>query len=285
MPKDLWSLKGLITYGIDGSVYRERIKEMWGLYPLNFHGCTEAVLIAMQTWDYQDMTFIPHLNFFEFIPEAESIKSWQDPAYKPRTYLMDEIKPGNYELVITSFYGGPFIRYKLGHLVKITSLRNERLNIDIPQMVFLTRVDDQIDIAGFTRLSEKVIWQAIENTGIPYVDWVARKEVLNKPALHLYVELKENGHDAEEITTLVHEELKKLDTPYSELESFTGLRPLVLTLLPENAFEGYKLKQKAAGAELEHLKPPHINPSDETIEFLVSGAARIAAAEREKVEA
>jgi hypothetical protein len=285
MPKDLWSLKGLITYGIDGSVYRERIKEMWGRYPLNFHGCTEAVLIAMQTWDYQDMTFIPHLNFFEFIPEEESIRSWQDPAYKPRTYLMDEIKPGNYELVITSFHGGPFVRYKLGHLVRITSLRNERLDIDIPQMVFLTRVDDQIDIAGFTRLSEKIIWQAIENTGIPYVDWVARKEVLSKPALHLYVELKENGHATEEITTLIHKELKKLDTPYSELESFTGLRPLVVTLLPQNAFQAYKLKQQAAGAELEHLKPPHINPTDDIIETLVSTPAKVTVSEREKVEA
>ncbi len=285
MPKDLWSLKGLITYGIDGSVYRERIKEMWGRYPLHFHGCTEAVLIAMQTWDYQDMTFIPHLNFFEFIPEEESIKSWQDPSYKPTTYLMNELKPGNYELVITSFHGGPFVRYKLGHLIKITSLRNERLNIDIPQMVFLTRVDDQIDIAGFTRLSEKIIWQAIENSAISYVDWTARKEVTNKPALHLHIELKENGHAVEEITTLIHEELKKLDTPYSELESFTGLRPLVVTLLPENAFQAYKLKQQAAGAELEHLKPPHINPSEETIHFLVNSAAQVAVGEREKVEA
>ena len=74
LPRDIWSLKGLITFGIDGSVYREKIKEMWGRYPLDFHGCTEAVLIAMQTWDYQGMTFIPHLNFFEFIPEEESIK-------------------------------------------------------------------------------------------------------------------------------------------------------------------------------------------------------------------
>jgi hypothetical protein len=285
MPKDLWSLKGLITFGIDGSVYRERIKEMWGRYPLNFHGCTEAVLIAMQTWDYQDMTFIPNLNFFEFIPEEESIRSWQNPAYKPRTYLMDEIKPGNYELVITTFHGGPFVRYKLGHLVKITSLRNERLNIDIPQMVFLTRVDDQIDIAGFTRLSEKIIWQAIENTGIPYVDWTARKEVMDKPALHLYVELKENGHATEKITTLIHEELKKLDTPYSELESFTGLRPLVVTLLPQNTFQAYKLKQQAARAELEHLKPPHINPTDDIIETLVRTPAKVTVTEREKVEA
>jgi len=286
LPKDIWSIKGLITFGIDGSVFREKIKEMWGRYPLDFHGCTEAVLIAMQTWDYQGMTFIPHLNFFEFIPEEESIKSWQDPAYQPSTFLLDEIKPGNYELVITSFHGGPFIRYRTGHLIKITSLRNEQLNIDIPQMLFLSRIDDQIDIAGFTRLSEKVIWQAIENTGLAYKDWTARKEVKGKPVLHLYVELKENGYvPPEQVADTVHEELKKLDNPYTELESFTGLRPLEVTLLPENAFQLYKLRQQAAGAELAHLKPPHLNPSDDIIKFLVSAKRKVEVRTKEKVEA
>ncbi|MCJ7744573.1 MAG: GH3 auxin-responsive promoter, partial [Dehalococcoidales bacterium] len=76
-----------------------------------------------------------------------------------------------------------------------------------------------------------------------------------------------------------------LDTPYSDLESFTGLRPLVVTLLPENAFQAYKLKQQAAGAELEHLKPPHNNPADDTINFLLNTPARVAVSEPEKVEA
>jgi hypothetical protein len=67
LPKDLWPLKGLITFGIDGSIYREKIKQMWGRYPLDFHGCTEAPLIAMQTWDYQGMTFVPNLNLLEFM--------------------------------------------------------------------------------------------------------------------------------------------------------------------------------------------------------------------------
>ena len=287
LPKDIWSLKGLITFGIDGSVYREKIKEMWGRYPLDFHGCTEALIIAMQTWDYQGMTFIPNLNFFEFIPEEEAIKTWHDPSNQPSTLLLDEVKPGNYELVITSFHGGPFIRYRLGHLIKITSLRNEQLNIDIPQMTFLSRIDDQIDIAGFTRLSEKAIWQAIENTGLSYEDWTARKEVKEKPVLHLYLELKENGYlTPEQVSSLVHEKLKKLDTPYAELELLTGLRPLEVTLLPENAFQTYKLKQKAAGADLANLKPPHINPSDDVIDFLVNTARKIKVrAEEERVEA
>jgi len=286
LPKDIWSLKGLITFGIDGSVYREKIREMWGRYPLDFHGCTEAILIAMQTWDYQGMTFIPHLNFFEFIPEEESIKSREDPTYQPSTLLLDEVKPGDYELVITSFHGGPFIRYRLGHLIKIISLRNEQLNIDIPQMVFLSRIDDQIDIAGFTRLSEKAIWQALENTGIAYEDWTARKEVKDKPVLHLYLELRENGFVTEEqAAESVHQELKRLDAPYADLESFTGLRPLEITLLPENAFHLYKLRQQTAGAELAHLKPPHINPSDDTINFLVNTAGKAVVTTRQKVEA
>ena len=271
MPKDLWSLKGLVTFGIDGSIYREKIKEMWGKYPLDFHGCTEAPLIAMQTWDYQGLTFIPNLNFFEFIPEKDSIKSRENRSYQPQTLLIDELKPGNYELVITSFHGGPFVRYRLGHLVQITSLRNEQLNIDIPQMVFLTRVDDQIDIAGFTRLSEKAIWRAIENTGLEYEDWTARKETNGVPALHLYIELKDNGNlTPRQITDRIHEELKKLDTPYAELESFTGLKPLLVTQLSPNTFQLYKQRQQASGADLTQLRPPHINPTDETIELLVS---------------
>ena len=279
LPRDLWSLRGLITFGIDSSIFKDKIKKMWGVEPLEFHGCTEAVIIAMQTWDHRGMTFIPSLNFFEFIPEEESIKSREDPTYQPKTLLLDEVKPGNYELVITSLHGGPFVRYRLGHLVQITSLRNDELNIDIPQMVFLSRVDDQIDIAGFTRLSEKTVWQAIENAGLAYEGWTARKEVGDAPHLHLYIEMKGNGHiTAEQAGSLIHEELKVLDTPYADLESFIDLHPLEVTLLPENAFRLYKQKQQAAGADLTQMSPPHINASDEMVDFLLNPA--VSAAEK-----
>ena len=287
MPKDLWDLKVLSTFGIDGSIYREKIKEMWGRYPLDFHGCTEAPFIAMQTWDYKSMTFVPHLNLFEFIPEEEAVKSWQDPSYQPKTYLMDEIKPGNYELVITNFHGGPFVRFRLGHLVKITSLRNQELNIDIPQMLFLSRIDDQIDIAGFTRLSEKVIWQAIENSKTTNNGWMVRKESdQDKPVMHLYIETKNGQNGAAcDIAASVHEELKKLYKPYSELEDFTGLRPLKVSLLPKNAFKLYKLKQQASGADISNLKPPHLNPTQEMVDFLSSADIKTTTETKEKVEA
>ncbi len=284
LPKDIWKLKGLISTGSDSSVFREKTKEMWGRYPLDVYAGTEGLIMATQTWDYQGMTFIPHLNFLEFIPEEESLKSRTDPSYQPSTLLLDEVKPGEkYELVITSFHGGPFIRYKLGDMIRITSLRNEQLNIDIPQMVFHARVDDMIDIAGFTRLTEKVIWQAIENTGLAYKEWTVRKEVTEKPILHLYLELKENGYiTSEQVAISVHEQLKRLDTPYADLELFLGLRPLEVTLLPPNAFQGYMLRQQAAGADLAHLKPPHINPSDSIIDCLINGSSKILSASKKE---
>ena len=42
-------------------------------------------------------------------------------------------------------------------------------------MVFSTRADDIIDVGGFSHLSEKTLWLAIENLDIPYTDWRARK--------------------------------------------------------------------------------------------------------------
>ena len=95
LPRDLWRLKGIISSGLDSSIYKEKIKDYWGRYPLDIYANTEGGVIATQTWDYSGMTFIPNLNFLEFIPEQEHLKSRMDHNYKPRTILLDEVKPGN----------------------------------------------------------------------------------------------------------------------------------------------------------------------------------------------
>jgi hypothetical protein len=119
---------------------------------------------------------------------------------------------------------------------------------------------------------------------LAYTGWTARKETNDKPAFHLHIELAENGQaDAEQVAAAVHEELKKLDTPYAELEAFTDLRPLEVTLLPRNAFKCYKQKQQTSGADLAQLKPSHINPGINTIDFLVNTLAKVTAKAGEKV--
>ena len=270
LPRDLWRLKGILAGGAGTAIYREKIKAMWGREPLDIYTFTEGGMIAVQTWDYQGMTFFPSLNFLEFIPEKESTKLLQDPTYKPVTLLLDEVQADeNYELVITNFLGGAMVRYRVGDMVHITALSNEQLNIDIPQMVFYSRADNIIDIAGFTRLTEKTIWQAIENSGIAYKDWTARLETKEHPVLHIYIEPEKDGNGRDdEIAAKIHGQLVTMDPDYASVESLLGFRPVRVTLLNRGAFSHYTDILQKQSAKLGQLKPPHINPSDDVLKIL-----------------
>jgi hypothetical protein len=297
LPQDLWSLKAIVIGGTDSAIFGKRVEELWGKKPLEIYAGTEGGIYATQTWDYESMTFIPNLNFFEFIPEREWFKWQLDRSYQPKTILLDEVKAGEkYEIVITNLHGGILTRCRIGDMVRITSLRNEKLGIDIPQMVFEKRVDELIIMFGVGHLTEKLIGEAIENTGIPYLDWTARKEIIDdKPALHIYLELKDKYIVSEQRAAVsVYNELEKLDSVYhfnlqkyvyGDAISLLGLRPVVVTFLPEGTFSGYTSMRRSEGAAVNSLKPPHINPSDEVLSLLrtpkvVVEAAPVTEAER-----
>ena len=279
LPRDLWSIKVIVGGGVDSAIFRERIEDLWGRCPLEVYGGTEGGLYATQTWDHEGMTFIPNLNFFEFIPEREYFRWHMDESYKMKTVLLDEVEEGElYEPVITNFHGGIMTRYRLGDMVRITSLRNHKLNIDIPQMVFHSRVDDLVDVASLGRLTERTIGEAIGKMGIPYVDWVARKEIAdNMPTLHIYVEL-ERGYIASEesVAAAAREQFHKLDRRYrcnfynlmGNMEEVLHLRPVQVSLLPQGAFAGYFAQREAEGAGANGLGRSHVNPTDEVISML-----------------
>jgi len=275
LPKDIWSVKGILSSGLDSSVYRDKIKELWGKYPLDLYTGTEGGVIATQTWDYDSMTFVPSLNFLEFIPEEEHFKWRLDPEYQPKTVLLDEVEAGeNYEVVISNFHGGALVRYRPGDMVRITSLRNESLGIDIPQMAFERRADDLLDFV-FVRLTEKTVWQAIENTGIAYEDWVAFKKD-GQPVLSIYLELQ-NGYQGSEaeIAATIREQILRSDSQHKgtealyrdEFATMIDFKVEVNTLSP-GAFAHFTEQRRAEGADLAHLKPPHINPSQRVLDLL-----------------
>ncbi len=275
LPKDLWPVKAIIGWGIDTNIYREMIHQYWGIYPYEFHACTEAGIMAVQSWTRKDLTLVPNCNFFEFIPESECLKSKRNVLYEPRTVLLSEVKPGErYEIVITGFHGMPFIRYRLGHLIKITSLSDEEAGINLPQIVFEARVDDLIDIAGFTRVSEKTLAQALANSGLIGGEWLARKEIKQgKPSIHLYIEL-DYEHAPWELASTIHLELKKIDPFYRDLEMMMDIKPLAVTLLRPGTFGDYYREKKEAGDELSKRKPPRMNAPDDIIDYVIRLSTR-----------
>jgi hypothetical protein len=272
LPRDLWRVKGMLVGGSDTDIYRERLKYYWGVEPHEQYACTEAPnIMATHAWNRRGLYFMPDICFYEFIPEVEWTRARTDRTYIPRTVLLDGVRTGErYEVVITNFYGGPFIRYRLHDMVTFISLRDEEAGIKLPGMLFAGRESDLIDLASFTGLiDEKLVWQAIANTGIDYEEWAIRKELLGEHAgLHLYIEIHESlPYDV--VAQRVHEELKALNPFYADLESFLGLRPLQVTLLSPGTFLRYTVERQAAGADLAHLKPAHMNAPDSVIADLL----------------
>jgi len=271
LPKDLWPLKGLICYGMDTNIYREQLVYYWGKEPLEIYGGTELGLIAIQAWNKKGMTFLPSSSFLEFIPESEWLKSRESKDYQPSTVLLKDVKEGKrYEVVITGLYGTPFLRYRIGDLIKIVALQDSETGVKIPQMVFDSRADDLIDIGGFTRLDEKTIWQAIFNSKIRHADWCLQREYEQaQPVLRLYIELKDDA-DIKEAEHLIDAQLTSLDHDYRDFKSVVGTSPFRVTPLPQGSFQRYYEAKKMAGADLAHFKPSHMNAPESAIKELLS---------------
>lgn len=270
-PKDIWKVKGVLCGGMDTSIFKDKVAESWGRPPLEAYVATEFGGIATQSLSYDGLTFFPDTNFWEFITEQDYRRVMVDPIHIPSSYLMSDVQPDReYVLVGTNFYGGALMRYILGDLVKFTALEDARAGVRLPQMTFVSRIDGLIDVGGFTRLTEKTIWNAIEVSGIPYEEWSIRKESAGgKPVLRLYLETRDRHASEAAIAERIHCALKSMDQPYRDLEEITGLKPLVVTLLSKGTFHRYFEERQAAGADLAHLKPPHVNASDAVVRNLL----------------
>jgi hypothetical protein len=269
LPRDLWPSKAIVTSGMDTAIYKRAIERYWGSEPCEFYACAEGLILAMQGWNKNGLYFLPDIAFYEFIPEDE-VQKWQaDERYQPRTVLYDEVQEGNlYEVVITQLYGMPLLRYRMKDLVRFTGMQDNETGVKLPHIQFQRRVGETIDLAALARLDERTLWQALANTGLRIVDWSAFKEYDGEQAyVRLYVELKDEAI-ADQVAARVDEQLRLIDVDYRDIESYLGLQPIRVTLLPKGTFMRYSDRQRQAGADLAHLKPPHVNAPEATLQAL-----------------
>jgi hypothetical protein len=277
LPRDLWPSKAIITAGMDTGIYRDAIKRYWGADTYEFYACAEIMMVAIQAWNKKGMFFLPDIAFVEFIPEAEVMKWQEDSTYQPFTVLLDELQEGNlYEVVITQFFGMPLLRYRMKDLVKVTGLQDEELGVRLPHIRFQRRVGETIDLAALARLDERTLWEAISNTSIRHTDWAAVKEYDGAQAfLRLYIELKDDA-SPDRFAQMVDEQLKQIDVDYRDMEAYLGLQPVKVTLLSAGTFDRYTERQRQAGTDPAHFKPPHVNASEKSLHMLLE-ASRAAA--------
>ena len=268
-PRDLFHLKGFMVAGTDNRCYKDDLEELWGVRPMELFAGTEPSIIGTETWTRNGMYFFPDTCFYEFLPIADTIRLMDEPDYTPRTYLMDEVVPGEiYEIVLTVLKGGAFARYRVGDTYRCVGLSSREDGTSIPRFEYVDRVPAIIDIAGFTRISEQGIQNVLDLSGLPVVGWVALKEYTaeNRPYFHLYVEVEKSEFLNRAVNTQVLRDLlttyfKYTDQDYRDLKKILGMDPLKVTILRSGSFAEYCAA---------HGRPPrHMNPDNYAMEALL----------------
>ena len=260
LPKDLFQLKGFMCAGTDNRCYKADLEKMWGISPMEIFAGTEPTCIGCETWSREGVYFFPDACFYEFIPEDELDKNMDNPNYQPRTVLWDEVVPGGiYEIVLTVLKGGAFARYRVGDVFRCTGIGSHLEGNNIPRFQYIDRVPQIIDIAGFTRITEKSINQAIELSRLPIAAWTAKKEFTenNRPYLHLYVELQRSNLINSAVSIRILQDqlgiyFRYLDQDYEDLKKILGVDPRKITLLKCGTFEAYERKY---GSKIRAMNP------------------------------
>ena len=251
--------------GTDNRCYKADLEKMWGISPMEIFAGTEPTCIGCETWSREGVYFFPDACFYEFIPEDELERNIADPKYQPRTILWDEVVPGGiYEIVLTVLKGGA--RYRVGDVFRCTGIGSQTEGNHIPRFQYIDRVPQIIDIAGFTRITEKSINQAIELSRLPIAAWTAKKEFTenNRPYLHLYVELERSNLINSAVSIRILQDqlgiyFRYLDQDYEDLKKILGVDPLKITLLKCGTFEAYERKY---GSKIRPMNPENCEVND-----------------------
>ena len=269
LPRHLYKPQGVICIGADSYFYQQEIDYYWGKKPYDIYLTTETGCLALRDWNGDAMSLTPFSGFFEFIPEEDWIGKGKVKSSYPRTLLINELEVGKrYEIVVTNFYGMPFLRYRLGDIVKIVTPDDNKDGIAPPQLLYESRVKDIINVGSSLEISEKKIWQALLNSGIKYEDWfLVAEEANGKNLLHLYIELK-NGLGTE-IEQLIFKSKVPIEVDARSLP-YTPDIPLKVTILPRGTFQRYKKEKESVGFDSACFKAAHINPQDALIHRIIS---------------
>lgn len=247
-PKDLFKLKGFMCVGTDTRCYKDDLEDMWGVRPMEIFAGTEPTCIGTEIWSRNGLYFFPDACFYEFIPESEFYRNLEDPDYVPKSYLMDEVRPGEtYELVISVLKGGAFMRYRVGDMYRCLGIGCVSDGTQLPRFEYIDRIPTVVDIGGFTRITENSIQTVMNLAGIPIEDWTAAKEFTanNRPYLHLYIEVQEGSLISEAITVEILKEhlgvyFKYMDNDYKDLKKILGIDPLEVTIVKCGTFKQFE---------------------------------------------
>jgi hypothetical protein len=239
--EDEFYLKGLITQDSAAGPLKEEVKEKCGTYPRTVFGSTETLIAGIPSIEYPGAFFLDWRWIYpEFIPLDNTIDAGITTIEEPpETLSMMEIKVGERYQFIATPYQIDLTRYVMPDIFECISISDDELGVEVPIFNFYSRSDNMVTLHNFTRINEDELLTVLQAVDIPFVDFVAREEMIgSKEYLTLYLELREDL-PGEEVRSRIHTELMDFDKDWRDLSTYFEYIPLKIKLLSNGTFNSY----------------------------------------------
>ena len=273
--KEPISLKAFVTQDTSADFFRDKIKEITGVYPSTIYGSTETGTCGIPSPEHSMGIFFDWRTVYcEFLPENNFYSIDIYKKFDSEVIPLDDVKVGRkYQLVVTNLQS-ELTRYVMPDVFECISKQDNILGIDFPIFKYHMRAFKQISLHNFTIIDEKTILSAFKTADIQINDFTARLEVIDgMEHLAIYME-PGRTYEENEVLTRVDKSLRDIDKGYSELSTYQNYIPLKITLLPEGTFSDF-LKRKTG---MSHLM--RINMKSEDFALILSTAGEL----RQKID-
>ena len=245
-------LKGLLTLDSQiAEIYEKEIEVFTGTPPKTVYGTTETLNCTVSSIQHPLGFFFDwRRGIFEFHPvqRKENRKITRENLVR-----LDEVKVGEvYQPVFTSLEG-EMTRYVITDSLLCVAKGDDILGTDFPVFRFHSRLEKNISLQNFTRISEEELLMAFKQNNVPFVDFTARVEVENGLE-HLAIYMEHTGKmSPEEIVECLHTHLYKVDRDYQDLVDFFGYIPVKVYFVPKGTFHRYMEDRDASWGKVERI--------------------------------
>jgi hypothetical protein len=231
--------------GVSFHPYREQFKKLIGgdIHYLEMYNASEGFFAAQDIPGSEGMMlFLDHGIFYEFMPIEEYGKD------EPRTIGLKDVEIGQHYAPVITTNGGLW-RYLIGDTVEFTSVAPFRIKVVGRLKLFINAFGEELIIDN----AERAIAESCKITQAVITDYTAGPVYFSEEGNgghEWLIEFEKEPNDLNLFSTILDEELKKLNSDYeSKRYKNIALRPPLVKSLPRGHFNKWLKKKNKLGGQ------------------------------------
>lgn len=243
---DLWkNLEVFFHGGVSFTPFREQYEKMIPTEKMHYwetYNASEGFFGVQYSNKSKDLLLLlDNEIFYEFLPAGEWDKE------NPEAVTLADVEVGKQYALVISTSGGLW-RYKIGDTIEFTSTSPHLFRITGRTKHFINAFGEELIVDNTDRALE----EACKVTGAKVTEYTAAPVYFgdNSSGAHEWlIEFETKPNDIEQFTTVLDQNLKKLNSDYEAKRSYNLSlgKPIIRVLEPDDFYKWMKSREKSGG--------------------------------------